>query len=204
MRTRIPLLLVAASAMLMSGCDQNKSVTVKDKDGDVTISANGQQFHVHANDGKQSDVTVSGSGGNVTVHSTDGNATVEVNAAGVNVGGKLPGFVNIYPGAKVVSTVNGGSTGNGGGTVAFETGAAPADVIGFYKQKASGAGFTQNSRRQRCRFPALLGELREQEHSGAGVERQQRHPRAGDVERELVRTNKSNGSLALAMRGNYR
>jgi hypothetical protein len=143
MRTRIPLLLVVASAMLMSGCDQNKSVTVKDKDGDVNISANGQQFHVHANDGKQSDVTVSGSGGNVTVHSTDGNATVEVNSAGVNVGGKLPGFVNIYPGAKVVSNINGGSTGNGGGTVAFETGAAPADVIGFYKQKASGSGFTQ-------------------------------------------------------------
>jgi hypothetical protein len=144
MRTRFPLLTVAAMAMLMSGCDQNKSVAVKDKDGDVTISANGQQFHVHANDGKQSDVTVSGNGGNVTVHSTDGNATVMVNAAGMNVSGKLPGFVNIYPGAKVVSTVNGGSASGGGGTVAFETGAAPADVIGFYKQKAAASGFTQN------------------------------------------------------------
>lgn len=144
MRVNVSLLFAAAVALAIAGCDQDKNVTVKDKNGSVTISANGQQVAVHASDAKDGDVTISGSGGNFTVHSSDGNSTVDVNANGVNVRGKLPSFVSIYPGAKVISVVSGGSDHGGGGTIAFETGAGPDDVIGFYKQKAAGSGFAQN------------------------------------------------------------
>lgn len=144
MRAQCPLLLAAAAALSLSGCDQGKNITIKDKNGSVTISANGQHFGVHANDGKEGDVTISGNGGNFTVHSSDGNSTVEVNASGVNISGRLPAFVNIYPGAKVISSVSGGGDHGGGGTVSFETGAAPGAVIGFYKQKAAASGFQQN------------------------------------------------------------
>jgi hypothetical protein len=145
MHTQFLLLLLAAAAMLsLSGCDQGKNITIKDKNGSVTISANGQHVGVHASDGKDGDVTISGNGGNFTVHTSDGNSTVEVNANGVSASSNLPAFVNVYPGAKVVSSVSGGGDHGSGGTVAFETGAAPATVIGFYKQKAAASGFTQN------------------------------------------------------------
>jgi hypothetical protein len=108
------------------------------------MSANGQHVTVHSNDAKDGDVTINGNGSNFTVHSSDGNSTVEVNANGVNVSGRVPAFVNIYPGAKVMSSVNGGGDKGGGGTMAFETGAAPAEVIGFYKEKAAASGFKQN------------------------------------------------------------
>jgi hypothetical protein len=132
--------------LALAGCDQKNSanVTIKDKDGSVTISANGQHFAMHGHDGAQGEVTISGNGGNFTVHAGDGKSVVEVNAAGVNVGGKLPAFVAIYPAAKVVSTVSGGDGKSGGGTVVFESNAAPPTVIGFYKQKVVAAGFRQN------------------------------------------------------------
>jgi uncharacterized Zn-binding protein involved in type VI secretion len=145
MRISIPVLMLGAT-LALAGCDQKNSanVTIKDKDGSVTISANGQQFAMHGHDGAQGEVTISGNSGNFTVHAGDGKSVVEVNAAGVNVSGKLPAFVAIYPGAKVVSTVSGGDGKTGGGTVAFVSNAAPAAVIGFYRQKAASAGFRQN------------------------------------------------------------
>ena len=144
MQQKISLLALGATVIALAGCDQGKNVTIKDKNGSVVVSANGRHVTVHSTDGKDGDVTINGNGTNYTVHSSDGNSTVEVNTNGVNVSGKLPGFVNIYPGAKVISSVNGGSSNGGGGTVAFETGAAPATVIGFYKEKASASGFQQN------------------------------------------------------------
>ena len=135
-------ILVLGAALALAACDQGKNVTIKDKNGSVVISANGQHVTVHSNDGKDGDVTINGNGSHYTVHTSNGNSTVEVNTNGVNVSGRLPAFVNIYPGAKVISSVNGGN--GGGGTVAFETGAAPAAVIGFYKQKATASGFQQN------------------------------------------------------------
>src|SRR6185503_3049484 len=102
MRISIPVLMLGAT-LALAGCDQKNSanVTIKDKDGSVTISANGQQFAMHGHDG-------------------------------AHVNSKLPAFVSIYPGAKVVSTVSGGDGKTGGGTVAFVSNAAPAAVIGFY------------------------------------------------------------------------
>ncbi|HEY1962107.1 MAG TPA: hypothetical protein VGG69_06805, partial [Rhizomicrobium sp.] len=73
----------------------------------------------------------------------DGSSSVDINANGVDVGGKLPAFVSVFPGAKVVSSAT-GSDANGGGTVVMETNSPPADVIGFYRTKAASAGFKQN------------------------------------------------------------
>ncbi|HEX3945923.1 MAG TPA: hypothetical protein VHW69_17760 [Rhizomicrobium sp.] len=145
MRISFPVLILGVMLALV-GCDQKNSanVTVRDKDGSVTISANGQQFAMHGHDGAQGEVTISGNGGNFTVHAGDGKSVVVVNAAGVNVGSKLPTFVSIYPGAKVVSTMSGGDSRTGGGTVTFVSNAAPAAVIGFYRQKTASAGFRQN------------------------------------------------------------
>jgi hypothetical protein len=145
MRARISLLLLAGMVGL-AGCDQNKSadITVKDKDGSVSISANGQHFTMRGGDGKQGNVTISGNGEHFTMHATDGGkAVVDIDANGVNVRGKLPAFLGVYPGAKVTSSVSGGDNSGGGGTVVFETRSAPADVIGFYRQKAAAAGFQQ-------------------------------------------------------------
>ena len=145
MRILFPVLTLGAT-LALAGCDQKNSanVTIKEKDSSITISANGQQFAVHGHDGAQGEVTISGNSGNFTVHAGDGKSVVEVNAVGVNVSGQLPAFVPIYPGAKVVSTVSGGDGKNGGGTVAFVSNAAPAAVIGFYRQKTASAGFRQN------------------------------------------------------------
>src|ERR1041385_370235 len=102
MRALLPIVLAGT---LLAGCDQKEgaNVTVKDKNGDVTISANGQHFTMKANDGSHSEVTISGSGGHFTMHAGDGKSVVDINASGgVDVGGKLPGFVSVYPGAKVI------------------------------------------------------------------------------------------------------
>jgi hemin uptake protein HemP len=145
MRARVSLLLLAGTVVLAS-CDQNKSadVVIKDKDGSVSISANGQHFTMRGGDGKQGNVTISGNGEHFTMHATDGGkAVVDIDANGVNVGGKLPAFVTVFPGARVTSSVSGGDANGGGGTVVMETKSSPADVIGFYKQKTGAAGFRQ-------------------------------------------------------------
>jgi hypothetical protein len=113
------------AALIVAGCGQKKegdSVTIRDKGGNVTVSANGEH---------------------VTMHSDNGKATVDVNTNGVSVSG-LPPFIAVYPGAKVVTSATGTDGGGTGGTLIMEAAkAAPADVIGFYKQKAEGAGFKE-------------------------------------------------------------
>ena len=142
MRASVRILL--AGVLLLAGCGQKNDVTVRDKNGSVTVSANGQHFIVRGNDGAHGDVTIAGNGERVVMHAGDGKSAVEINANGVNVSGKMPDFVSLYPGAKVVSSVTGGGAHGGGGTMAFETRAAPADVIGFYKQKTASGGFRQS------------------------------------------------------------
>jgi len=144
MRYAISILL-AGIIPLLTGCDQNKgaNVTIKDKDGNVTISANGQHFTMQSADGKKGTVTISGNGEHFTMNANDGNSSVEVSSNGVNISGKLPSFVTIYPGAKVTTSATGSDANSTGGTLVMETKAAPADVITFYRNKAEGAGFKQ-------------------------------------------------------------
>jgi len=133
---------LVAACLLLAACGpkDHADVVVKDKDGSVTISANGQHFTMQANDGSKSQVNIAANGQRVTMHAADGSSVVNIEADGVDVGRKLPAFVSIYPGAKVVSLV----TGNGqAGTMTLQANAAPAEIVGFYKQKAEGAGFKQ-------------------------------------------------------------
>src|SRR5437773_8943497 len=77
--------LFAAGMFLLAGCDQNKgaNVTIKDKDGNVTISANGQHFTMQGTDGKSGSVIISGHGDQFTMKTSDGKSLVEINANGV-------------------------------------------------------------------------------------------------------------------------
>lgn len=140
-RPAITALTLAAACLLVASCGQKDSanIVVKDKDGGVTISANGQHFTMNAGDGKNR-VTINGNGEHFVMHAGDGRSEVRIDTNGVNVRGGLPAFVSIYPEAKVVSLVSGSAK---GGTMVLETKAAPDAVIGFYRQKAEGAGFKQ-------------------------------------------------------------
>lgn len=116
----VPLVCLVA----LAGCDRNKdrTVTVSGSNGTVTMSGNGEHF---------------------TVKDEKGNQTVEVNANGGGVPSNLPGFVSVYPGASVQSSVVGNGSSGTGGTIVIKTSASIADVIAFYKQKATANGFSE-------------------------------------------------------------
>jgi hypothetical protein len=125
---RICLIALAAACLVLAGCgkkheEASRHITISGKDGKVTISGNGEHFTMKANDGK---------------------TTFEINAGGLGANVKLPAFLPLYPGAKVQSSLAGIDAKGGGGMIAFETGARPAEVIGFYKQKSAAAGFTES------------------------------------------------------------
>ena len=110
-----------AAAALVAGCDQHPSKTVKinGKDGNVTITANGEHATIKANDGK---------------------TTIEINTNSLG-SQKLPAFAPVYPGAQVKGSVT--SQTEGGGTFAFDTADAPEKVIAFYKDRAKSAGLEE-------------------------------------------------------------
>ena len=116
----LPLVCAAA----LAGCDRHteeRTVTIPGNGGAMTVSGNGQNYTVTDASGKES----------VTVNSNGVNAAV------------LPGFVPMYPGAKIDSSVVGMGDKGTGGTVIIETSAPVGDVIAFYKRKTSGSGFTE-------------------------------------------------------------
>jgi hypothetical protein len=120
---RVLVFSFVALALASCGKSNEKTVVVNDKGDKVTVSSSGQQFSMKSEDGKTS----------MTVN-TDGVSTGDL---------KLPAFVALFPGAKVISNVNGAGTDNSGGMISFETSAAPADVIAFYKQNTAGAGLKE-------------------------------------------------------------
>ena len=139
-------ILLAASAILLAGCDQNpksNDVSIKGQNGSVTISANGQNFTMKANDDKSGNFTMSANGGHFTMKASDGKQTVDINASGHGADVHLPDFVTDYPGARMKSTtVNAGASG-AAGSIIFETPDSPASVIAYYKKKAADEGFTK-------------------------------------------------------------
>lgn len=138
------LTVVASASLALAGCDQeskSNDVTVKGENGQVTISANGQNFTMKASDSKSGNFTMSANGGHFTMRASDGNQNVTINATGS--GGDTPDFVAVYPGGKVRSTtVNAGKDGTGG-TISFQTAASPAAVIAWYKQRATDEGLAK-------------------------------------------------------------
>jgi len=122
------VMLLAALALAACGKSDKDSnrVVISGKDGDVTITSNGTSNGEH-----------------VTMKGADGKTSMEINAGGMGANVKLPDFVPLYPGAKVQSSVTGNGSGGAGGTYMFDTTAAPADVIAFYKSKAAAAGLAE-------------------------------------------------------------
>jgi hypothetical protein len=121
----LPLLCAVAITIALSACDQNK------KDEKVTVTTPG------------GNVTVSGGNGNFTMKSSDGKSSVEIASNGGASTDKVPGFVSVYPGSTVVSTVIGAEAAGGGGMVIYTTKAAPDEVIAFHKKNAEGAGLAE-------------------------------------------------------------
>lgn len=139
------LITLSAACVLLAACDQNpksNDVTIKGQNGNVTISANGQNFTMKANDDKSGSFSMSADNGHFTMHASDGKQNVDINATG-STHAHIPDFVADYPGAKARSVAI-GSTANGiSGTFTFETPDSPATVIAFYKQRSAGAGLVQ-------------------------------------------------------------
>jgi hypothetical protein len=123
MRACLPIALFAAT-VLLAGCDQKS----------------GNEEHHVSIAGKEGNVTISGNGQHMTMKADNGKTVVEVNSNGIG-NAKMPGFAPLYPGAKVEAAVT--ASENGGGTVSFQTTAQPADIIAFYKQKTGAAGLAE-------------------------------------------------------------
>ncbi|HEY6578520.1 MAG TPA: hypothetical protein VIY09_04305 [Rhizomicrobium sp.] len=138
--------MAASLCILLAGCDQNpksNAVNIQDKNGSVTVSANGQTFTMKANDDKNGSFTMSAGNGHFTMKASDGKQNVEINAAGNSADVHMPGFAATYPGARVQSTtVDAGANGTSGSEI-FETNNPPAAVIAYYRQQAAGAGLKE-------------------------------------------------------------
>lgn len=143
------LSIIAAGAIVclaLAGCDQNpksNEVVVKGKDGNVTISANGQNFTMKANDDKNGSFTMSAGNGHFVMHASDGKQNVDINATGNSADVKLPDFAAGYPGARVKSTTVNTNAAGTEGSIIFETSDAPAAVIAYYKRRAADEGLKQ-------------------------------------------------------------
>lgn len=139
-------LVLASASLLLAGCDQgskSNDASIKGQNGSVTISANGQNFTMKANDEKNSSFTMSANGGHFTMKAQDNGQTVDINASGHGNNVNMPDFVSAYPGAKVKSTTVNAGAGGAAGSFTFETTDSPATVIAYYKRKSSDEGFTR-------------------------------------------------------------
>ena len=119
---RKPLIILAA-CLALAACGKSD----KDKKEVIVSDGNGA-------------VSVTGNGEHMTIKSDDGKTTVNINANGLG-DVKLPDYAPLYPGAKTQGMVT--AKNESGGTVAFETGASPQQVIDFYKQKTAAAGLAE-------------------------------------------------------------
>jgi hypothetical protein len=92
--------------------------------------------------GKDS-VAVSQSGDHMTVTGSNGEK-VEF-GSGTNATANTPSYLPLYPGAKVTASFTGSGKDGAGGMVSFQSSAAPADIINFYKPKVTAAGMAQTA-----------------------------------------------------------
>jgi hypothetical protein len=98
--------------------------------------------------GKSGTKTYSTNNGNVTVSNSNDHMTItgsngEKVEFGTGTNAKLPTFLPLYPGATVQSSFTGNGKDGSGGVVTFHAHASPADIIDFYKNKATSAGMAQ-------------------------------------------------------------
>ena len=79
---------------------------------------------------------------NIVITSPEGNAQVRIGGGGGALTG-LPEGIPAYPGADTTASidVSGGEAGNQGRILGFRTTDTPAQVIAFYTQAVTGAGY---------------------------------------------------------------
>lgn len=114
--------MVAAAVLLLAACGGEKTVYSDAEGNEVKVTREG--------DGDASEVKIT---------SADGSATVNINAGATDA--KLPFGLELYPGAKVVSTMNSNSDGKSGAMVVMESSAKPDAVITWYRKSVEGKGF---------------------------------------------------------------
>jgi len=86
-------------------------------------------------------VTTSSDGSTTTV--TGPNGEVATLGAGSANAAVLPDFMPLYPGATVMTSISGGNPTQKTVSVVFETQSPPADIIAFYKGKATELGLAE-------------------------------------------------------------
>lgn len=116
----------AAAVLALAGCGGEKTVYSDAEGNEVKVTREG--------DGDASEVKIT---------SADGSATVNINAGATDA--KLPFGLDVYPGAKVVSTMNSNSDGNKGAMVVMESSAKPDAVLSWYRKSVEGKGFKVES-----------------------------------------------------------
>jgi len=119
---RIFAVIALGTAVALAGCG---------KKDEKTVYSDGQHT-----------VTQSSAGDHMTVTGQDGQK-MEF-GTGANAAAKLPDYAPLYPGATITSSFAGSGKDGSGGSLAFHTTAAPADVIAFYKDKTAGGGLKQS------------------------------------------------------------
>jgi hypothetical protein len=118
MRTFIVVAVIAAAAAGLTGC--GKSGTKVYSDGKNTVAVSGTDA------------------GHMTITGSNGEK-VEIGGK-QDIGGQMPSYLPMYPGGDVKSSMIGNGKDGMGGLVVFHTKAASADIIAFYKGKATAAG----------------------------------------------------------------
>ena len=115
-------MVTVAAVLALAGCGGEKTVYSDAEGNEVKVTREG--------DGEASEVKIT---------SAEGSATVNINDGATDA--KLPFGLEIYPGAKVVSTMNSNSDGKSGAMVVMESGAKPEAVIAWYRKSVEGKGF---------------------------------------------------------------
>ncbi len=123
-----PLLLALALPLALAGCGGGKTETT-----------------ITTQDGQKVTVTKAGGDENATITAVnDKGETATITTGNAAAGGKLPGGVGLYPGAKQTANMMGEQDGKTGGVAVLETSDAPDKVVAYYKAEAQKLGFTKN------------------------------------------------------------
>lgn len=119
-------MMALGAVLILAGCGGEKTVYSDAEGNEVKVTREG--------DGEASEVKIT---------SADGSATVNINAGEGEA--KLPLGLEVYPGAKVVSTMTSNSDGKSGGMVVMESSAKPDAVLEWYRKAVEAEGFKVES-----------------------------------------------------------
>jgi hypothetical protein len=138
---RLAIAMTISAALLASGCDRKPE------------KKESQQ------------VSVSRDSGKITIQSDNGKTKVEIATADSGLTAKLPDFVQLYPGAKIVSNMQGSAeTGMSGGVI-FTVKDTPDAVIAFYRSKAKAEGMTEAMNMQSNGARVFIASAKDKQHS---------------------------------------